>query len=193
MKLSRRRFLQLGGTVTAGLAVGSGDIQGTVAPRAVLPDWDLRTSDTLPVYSICPFCAVGCGLICHREAGTGRVVYTEGDPDHPINGGALCAKGAAVDQLARNERRLKKVLYRAPRSDRWEEKDWKWVIPRMAERIRQTRDSGFERVDRYGWTVNRCNTIASVGSAALDNEECWTYQAMLRALGLVYIEHQARI
>ncbi len=193
MDVTRRKFLQLSGTVAAGVAMGGRKALGSQQPASASADWPDRTAGTVATFSICPFCAVGCGVICHTDPQTGRVVYTEGDPEHPINAGALCAKGAALDQLAANERRLTRVLYRAPCSDHWETKDWDWALSTIARRIKKTRDDGFESVDPDGWTVNRCATIASVGSAALDNEECWIYQAMLRALGLVYIEHQARI
>jgi formate dehydrogenase major subunit len=193
MELTRRRFLKLSGTVTAGLAVGGRSAPVAAEPKTPPPSWELRTEGAVKTFSICPFCSVGCGVVCHTDPDTGRVVYIEGDPDHPINAGTLCAKGSALDQLAANDRRIISVLYRAPYSDHWEEKSWEWTLSAMAERIKEARDSSFEKVDHHGWTVNRCNSIASVGSAAIDNEECWAYQAMLRALGLVYIEHQARI
>jgi formate dehydrogenase major subunit len=136
---------------------------------------------------------VGCGIICHTDAKTGRVVYTEGDADHPINGGSLCAKGAASYQIASNDKRITKVLYRAPNATQWQVTIWDWALKEIAQRVKKTRDATFTEKNAQGQVVNRCEAIASVGSAALDNEECWVYQAMLRALGLVYIEHQARI
>jgi formate dehydrogenase major subunit len=88
---------------------------------------------------------------------------------------------------------LKKVLYRAPSSDKWQEKSWDWALAEIAKRVKATRDKYFIEKNEKGQTVNRLEAIAHVGSAALDNEECWPLQAMMRALGLVYIEHQARI
>ncbi len=107
---------------------------------------------------------------------------------------ALCAKGAALFQTtANNPNRLQKVLYRAPRSDKWHEKSWDWALAEIAKRIKATRDAYFIEKNDKGQLVNRLDAIAHVGSAALDNEELWLLQAMMRALGLVYIEHQARI
>ena len=117
----------------------------------------------------------------------------EGDPDHPINEGSLCAKGASIYGLAENPNRVTKVMYRAPGSAKWEEKPWDWALTRIAQLVKKTRDASFEEKNAKGQLVNRTLQIASVGSAALDNEECWIYQQMLRGLGLVYIEHQARI
>ena len=190
MKLTRRDFVKVSGAATAGLALsGLGLNLRPVEAYA----WELRTKDAKETPTVCCFCAVGCGIICHTDNKTGKVIYTEGDADHPINGGSLCAKGAASYQIAQNDKRITKVLYRAPNSDKWQVKPYDWAIKQIAQRVKKTRDASFVTKDDKGQVVNRCSSIASVGSAALDNEECWAYQAMLRALGLVYIEHQARI
>jgi len=177
MKLTRRGFLKISSAATAGLAInGLGLDLRPVEAYA----WELRTKEAKETPTICCYCAVGCGIICHTDKKTGKVIYTEGDADHPINGGALCAKGASAYQIAQNEKRAVDVLYRAPNSDKWQVKKWDWALKEIAKRVKKT-------------VVNRCDGIASVGSAAMDNEECWIYQAMLRSLGIVYIEHQARI
>ncbi len=199
MRLNRRSFL----AVSAGLGAGSLldslglDSGPTMAYADDLSDRLLRSRITT---SICPYCAVGCGVLvlsqetADDEAGRGRVVvHVEGDPDHPINEGSLCSKGASLYQLANNEHRLTKVLYRPPGGARFEERDWPWAARQIARRIKDTRDETFTARNQAGQTVNRTTAIASVGSAALDNEECWLYQSMLRAMGLVYVEHQARI
>jgi len=122
-----------------------------------------------------------------------HVVNVEGDPDHPINEGTLCPKGASLYQMANNEKRLRKPLYRAPGATELKEVEWDWAATEIAKRIKKTRDATFAEKNAAGQIVNRTTAVASVGSAALDNEECWLYQAMLRSLGVVYIEHQARI
>lgn len=194
VNLTRRRFLKLTGLAAAGVALEARPLAGQDGSLSSgAPPAPPIGEDTLRTHTICPFCAVGCGLICHTDRQTGRVVYTEGDGEHPINEGALCAKGAAVTQIACNDNRVTKVLYRAPGAGAWEEKSWDWALGEIARRVKSSRDTGFRLVNARGQRVNRCENIASVGSAALDNEECWVYQAMLRALGLVYIEHQARI
>lgn len=92
-----------------------------------------------------------------------------------------------------NPQRVQKPLYRAPYSDKWEEKEWEWVLQRIAEKIKETRDQNFEHKDENGIIVNRCEAIAHLGGAALDNEELHLLAKMNRALGLTWIEHQARI
>ena len=153
---------------------------------------ELRIKGAKETTTICCYCSVGCGIIVHTDA-AGKVINAEGDPDHPISEGALCAKGASSFQIAVNPSRLQKVRYRAPNSAAWKEVTWEWALNKIAANIKKSRDASFMEKNAGGQGVNRTNGIASVGSAALDNEECWLYQKLLRALGLVYIEHQARI
>jgi len=187
MGLTRREFLQRSGAAGAALCLGL-DLR---AIEAYAAKQSVRQAKVTT--SICPYCAVGCGLIVQTDQKTGKIINIEGDPDHPINQGALCAKGAGLYQMAVNPKRMKKVLYRAPYSKKWQVKDWDWALSRIAEKVKKTRDATFTPTNAKGQTVNRTMGIAHVGSAALDNEECWTLQAIMRSLGLVYIEHQARI
>ena len=123
----------------------------------------------------------------------GKVVNIEGDPDHPVNRGGACAKGASMRQLSpENPWRLNKVLYRAPGGTDWEEKSWDWALDTIARRIKDTRDDNFIETDG-GNTVNRNEAIANLGGSALDNEECYLLSKLTRALGMVYLEHHARI
>jgi len=191
MKVTRRQFVQISGAAAAGLAVsGLGFDLAPVRSHAQM----LKTKYAKETTTICPYCAVGCGAIVHTsQKGDGRVINIEGDPDHVINRGTLCAKGAALSGLVENENRLVEPIYRAPHSKEWKPVSWDWALGTIAKRIKETRDATFAQKNDKGQVVNRTTGIASVGSAALDNEECWIYQALLRALGLVYIEHQARI
>jgi len=152
----------------------------------------VRTART--TISTCYYCSVSCGLLCATDTRTGRVINIEGDPEHPISEGALCAKGAAMFQMTdNNPHRLTKVLYRAPFGDKWEEKSWDWAIDKMARNIKTARDRDFLEKNAAGQVVNRLETIGHMGSSKLDNEECWLVTTMARALGLVHIDHQARV
>jgi len=191
MNVTRRDFFKITGASAAGAAIlGLGlDLKPLKSHAQTLK---LRYAKETT--SICCYCAVGCGVICATgEAGAGKIVNIEGDPDHPVNEGALCAKGAGMSQLANNESRITTPMYRAPYSTRWQKVSWEYALGKIAHRIKKTRDATFTEKNAKGQVVNRTTGIASVGSAALDNEECWLLQAMMRALGLVYIEHQARI
>ncbi len=191
MKVTRREFIQVTGATAAGLAVsGLGFDLKPVKAHAQM----LKTKYAKETTTICCYCAVGCGAIVHTsKRGDGRVINIEGDPDHVINRGSLCSKGASLKQLIENENRLTEPMYRAPYSKEWKQVSWDWALSRIAQRVKETRDATFQVKNKKGQVVNRTEGIASVGSAAMDNEECWIFQAMLRALGLVYIEHQARI
>ena len=191
MKINRREFLKISAGTAAGvMAIGLGmDLKPVKSYAQTLKIRYAKESTT-----ICPYCAVGCGIIVHTSKGAGgKVINTEGDPDHPINEGALCSKGAALSQLVNNENRLTTPLYRKPYSHAWQKVSWDWALYKIALNIKRTRDATFIHKNSKGQMVNRTEAIASVGSAALDNEECWPLQAMMRAMGLVYIEHQARI
>jgi len=190
MKIRRRDFLKL--SAAAGLTAAFGGLGLSLAPTAALAS-EFKLKNAKQSTSVCCYCSVGCGLIVHTDQATGRAVNVEGDPDHPISEGALCAKGASIWQLGENKVRPLKPMYRAPYSDKWEEKSWEWMMDTIARRVKDVRDATFSLKNDKGQMVNRVEGLASVGSAAMDNEECWVYQTFLRALGLVYIEHQARI
>jgi len=195
MKLTRREFLVGSGTLVGGLTLSSLGID--LGPIIAYAD-EMKKIDKVKSArqstSICCYCAVGCGLICSTDTKTGKIINIEGDPEHPINEGSLCAKGAGIFQTtAANEHRLTKVLYRAPYSDKWEAKTWDWAITRIAKNIKRARDASFITKNSKGQVVNRLETIAHMGSSNVDNEECWLITAMARSMGLVYIDHQARV
>jgi formate dehydrogenase major subunit len=141
--------------------------------------------------SVCPYCAVGCSQLIYTKGG--KVIDIEGNPDSPINEGTLCPKGANTFQLAINPHRIKKVLYRAPYSDHWEERSLDWAMERIAQRVKETRDADFvERRD--GTELNHLTTIACLGGATLDNEENYLIKKLFNGgLGVLPIENQARI
>jgi len=197
MKCSRRGFLKLSGATGLGLVFG--ELGFNLEPVAAkVMDFKIKSARIVP--TICPYCSCGCGILCYVE--NGKIINTEGDPDHPINRGSLCSKGSSLYQIANNERRLGKPLYRAPGSSKWETREWDWVMDRIAEKVKQTRDNTFissQKVkdSKTGGdlevTVNRTEGIACMGGAALDNEECYLLTKAMRSMGLVYLEHQARI
>jgi formate dehydrogenase major subunit len=198
---SRRTFLRgaagvAAGTVFAELA-GLGVDLGALAAKA----GDVPIKRGKEVASICPYCAVGCGQIVMVDTATGRILDIQGNPDSPISQGTLCPKGAATYQLAVNPLRWTKVKYRAPLSDHWEEKPLDWAMERIAQLVKKTRDANFnefqEMPDNKGGTARKrvMNTyaIASLGGATMDNEWNYVHQKLMHALGVVYVENQARI
>ena len=191
MELSRRDFLKASGAGIGGIfllgALSDGVALGAPVKRIPL----VKAGKETP--TICPYDASGCGFIVTADA-NGKCINIEGDPDHPVNRGAACAKGASMRQLsADNPWRLNKVLYRAPGGSDWEEKSWDWALDTIARRIKDTRDADFITTDGAGNLVNRTESIACLGGSALDNEECYLLAKLARTLGVVYIEHHARI
>ena len=193
MELDRRDFLKLSGaSVGAAVAVLSfGGKTALAAPR----EFPLKRS-VKETTTICCYCSCGCGAIVTTYE-DGRI-KVEGDPDHPINQGSLCPKGLAMAQVHQvdgelNPYRLTKPLYRAPGASDWEEKSWDWMLDAIAARVKETRDQRLVTTDTSGKTVNRNEGMASLGGGELDNEECYVLSKMNRALGVVYLEHCARI
>lgn len=185
MSISRRDFLKLGPGAAAGWSLmQAGESAGATTKGGKLDSAAVTTS-------VCPYCAVGCGLLVYSR--NNAVINIEGDPDHPISRGRLCAKGSSLSQLVNSPYRETKPKYRSPGAEAWQEVSWDWALDKIARNIKQSRDASFVRNNSLGQEVNRCEGIASVGSAALDNEECYLYQKWLRSLGLIFIEHQARI
>ena len=201
MGVSRREFMKISGS-----SVLLGSLGINLDPAKAYAQ-GLRINGAAKTNTICPYCSVGCGIIVHTKEG--KVVNTEGDPDHPINEGTLCSKGASLYQIINNPTRLTKPKYRAPGAAEWKEVEWDWALGEIAKRVKDTRDKSFKLTSKSkvkeksadgteqevekDFVVNRTEAIAHVGSAALDNEECYMLQKLLRSWGLVYIEHQARI
>jgi formate dehydrogenase major subunit len=198
---SRRTFLKgaagvAAGTVFAELA-GLGVDMSALAAKA----GDVPLKRGKEVASICPYCAVGCGQIVMVDTAARKIIDIQGNPDSPISQGTLCPKGAATYQLGVNPLRWTKVKYRAPLSDHWEEKPLDWAMERIAQLVKKTRDDNFNEFqvmpDAKGGTVRKrvMNTyaIASLGGATMDNEWNYVHQKLMHALGVVYVENQARI
>jgi formate dehydrogenase major subunit len=192
MDVSRRNFLRtsLGGTA-AGTALGSLAALGVNLAPATARAQELRIRNAKTTPGVCPYCAVGCGTLVHTVAG--EIVNIEGDPRSPLSEGTLCPKGAAIYQLHKNPHRMTRVLHRKPGAARWDEVELDWAMDRVAQLVKKTRDETFvERLDD-GKVVNQTTAIFSLGGATLDNEWNHLQQKLMRGLGVVAIENQARI
>ena len=192
MSLSRRDFIKYAGATGAGVAAGT-------ATPGLLPVAEaataLRIKEAKVHPGVCPYCAVGCIQLVYSKGD--KIIDIEGHPDTPHTLGRLCPKGAATIQLSNNPLRPTKALYRAPGSDKWEEKPLDWMYDEIAKRYYEAREKHFieKEKDKEGKevVVNRLEAIASLGSACIDNEECYLLSKLNRTLGIVYHEHQARV
>jgi formate dehydrogenase major subunit len=185
--VSRRRWLQLAAGGSVGLA-----LDGVIDVRAATKD--VKLANVTEVTTSCNFCSCGCGMIASvRE---GKLVSLEGDFDHVVNRGALCAKGLSMFPTHASPLRNKVPRYRAPGSDHWEEITWDAAIDEIAQKLRKTRDQSWiatEEVAGVEVPVNRTDAIAFMGGAQNTTEECYLFQKAMRLLGLGYVEHQARL
>ena len=203
MGVSRRDFLKLTGS---SIALGAAGVSLT-PEEAAAKEMALRIEGAKQTTTVGPYCSVGCSILIHTK--DGKVVNVEGDPDSPINEGSLCPKGASLFQMANNETRLTKPLYRGPGASEWKEVEWGWALDQIARKVKDTRDRTFKATAKNKvkekqpdgtevevekeLTVNRTDGIAHIGSAAMDNEECYLMQKLVRSWGVAWIEHQARI
>src|SRR5260370_13084828 len=192
MSLSRRDFLKYAGSTGTAVAVGTGtlDLQPVAAAATTLK---IKESKVHP--GVCPYCAVGCIQLIYSKGD--KIIDIEGHPDTPHTLGRLCPKGAATIQLSNNPLRPTKAMYRAAGSDKWEEKPLDWMYDQIAKRYYDAREKYFidraKNKDGHEGLGNRPDAIASLGSARIDNEECYLLSKLNRPLGIVYHEHQARV
>jgi formate dehydrogenase major subunit len=191
MDLSRRDFLKTSGSTVSGTALGGlASVGASLAPTLAQAQ-ELRIKHAKATPSVCPYCSVGCATLVHTVEG--KIVNIEGDPRSPHNEGALCPKGAAIYQLHVNPNRPIKVLHRAPGAAEWEVWDLDRAIDRVATLVKKTRDETFAERLESGKVVNATTAIFSLGGATLDNEWNHIQQKLMRGLGIVAIENQARI
>ncbi len=191
---SRRDFIRRSAT-GAGVAgaVGAGEAKAE-APNAKL----LKIANTTKSTSICPYCAVGCSVVVHTLGDKARnvkpaIVHIEGDPESPINRGTLCPKGASLEEFVQSDRRLTYVHHRAAGAKEWTRLSWAEAIPKMAQRIKESRDRGFVEKDAQGRTVNRLDNIVMIGGCTDTNEVNYLLGKFRFGLGILPYENQSRL
>ncbi|HET7453726.1 MAG TPA: hypothetical protein VFL12_13345 [Thermoanaerobaculia bacterium] len=191
MELSRRGFFRattIGGTLALGFDVSKA--------RAEMRE--LKISRTTETRSTCPYCAVSCGMIVHTlgdkaKNATAAVVHVEGDPDHPINRGTLCPKGATVKDDINSKDRLMSPKVRRPGSDHWEDISWDEAIAKIARYVKDTRDKCFVAKNAKGQVVNRNPGIGMIGGCTDTTEFNYLYWKAASAWGVPYRDTQARV
>jgi formate dehydrogenase major subunit len=192
-ELTRRAFLQL--SAAGAGALGASGLGFELAQAAEVKQ-HLRIEGAKVSHSVCPYCAVGCALLAYTKQdgdGSRKLLQIEGDPDSPVNEGRLCPKGATAMQLAVSSRRAEAPMYRAPGARDWKQVSWDFVLDRLAQHVKTSRDRTFVTQDAGGNTVNRCEGIAFAGGAAFSSEEGYLATKLMRGLGIVHLEQQARV
>ena len=196
MSFSRRSLLKVAGATGVGLAVGDTGVSLAAVGASAASS---KLAGAKEFTTACNFCSVGCGMVAHVK--DGKLLNLEGDPDHVINEGALCSKGAAMKATHESDQRAKVPLYRAPGSDQWQELSWDQALEKIARKVKSVRETSWiatekdkdqdgHEIDR---PVGRTDGLAFLGGAQNTNEECYLFQKMARTFGSVIVEHQARL
>ncbi|HXP69975.1 MAG TPA: twin-arginine translocation signal domain-containing protein [Candidatus Dormibacteraeota bacterium] len=193
METSRRNFIKIAGLGGAAATMFGFDLKPVYAAVR-----ELKISRATETRSTCPYCSVSCGVLIYTLGDkaknvTAQVIHVEGDPDHPINRGTLCPKGASLEQDILNERRLLKPQVRRPGGTDWEDISWDQALDEVAGWTKKTRDETFVEKDANGKTVNRCEGIAFTGGCTDTNEFNYLVVKSMRSLGVCYLENQARV
>jgi formate dehydrogenase major subunit len=193
METSRRDFLKVATLGGAAATVFGFDLAPAYAQLR-----ELKIARATETRSTCPYCSVSCGVIIYTLGDkaknvTPQVIHVEGDPDHPINRGTLCPKGASLEQDILNDRRLMKPQVRRPGATDWQDISWDDALNEIARSVKKSRDDTFVEKDAQGHTVNRCEGIAFTGGCTDTNEFNYLVVKTMRSLGVCYLENQARV
>jgi formate dehydrogenase major subunit len=193
--VTRRDVLKLG-LAGAGALAASGLGFDVALAQSTKIKQNLRIAGAKESHSVCPYCAVGCSLVAYTRQGSDgktQLLQIEGDPDSPINEGRLCPKGATAMQLATSPRRVESPQYRAAGAKGWKSISWEEAMSKIAQKVKASRDATFVGTDGNGNIVNRTEGIAFAGGAAFSSEEGYFATKLMRGLGLVFLEQQARV
>jgi len=195
MDMDRRQFFRVSG---AGL-VGSSLVALGYSPAPVLAETrHFKLARTTETRSTCPYCSVSCGLIMYSLGDKAKnvrssIIYIDGDPDHPVNRGTLCPKGAGVIDMIQSPDRVKQPLVREPGKAEWKPITWDDALTRIAKHMKADRDANLVKTNAAGVTVNRWNTTGLLISSAASNESGYLSVKVARGLGMVALDTQARI
>ena len=195
MEISRRQFFRVTGSALAG---SSAVLLGAAPGAAQAQTREFKLARTTETRNTCPYCSVSCGLIMYSlgdraKNAKSEIIHIEGDPDHPVNRGTLCPKGAALVDFVHSPNRLKYPEVREPGATEWKRISWDDAFARIARHMKADRDANFVEATADGKIVNRWPTIALVGSSAVSNEACYLLSKVARGMGMVAVETQARI
>jgi formate dehydrogenase major subunit len=195
MQVTRRQFVKY---AAGGLGATSLVALGFSPKKALAEVRQFKLSHATETRNTCPYCAVGCGIIMYAlgdrsKNATSEIIHIEGDPDHPVNRGTLCPKGAALLDFVHSPNRLKFPEHRGPGETSFKRVSWEWALDRIARLMKDDRDKNFVQKNPAGQTVNRWNTVAFLTASASSNESGYISGKVIRALGGVGIDNQARV
>ncbi len=193
--MSRRHFLKVTGMSLVGSSLA---VLGFSPERALAEVREYKLVRATETRNTCPYCSVACGILMYGLGDSAKnaqpsIFHIEGDPDHPVNRGTLCPKGAGLIDFIHSDSRLKVPEYRAPGSDRWQRMSWEEALDRIAKLMKQDRDANFVAKTPDGLTVNRWLTTGMLAASAASNEVGYLTAKVARSLGLLAFDNQARV
>jgi formate dehydrogenase major subunit len=195
MDVTRRQFVKC---AAGGLGASSLVALGFSPAKALAEVREFKLAHATETRNTCPYCAVGCGIVLYAlgdraKNARSEIIHVEGDPDHPVNRGTLCPKGAALLDFVKSPSRLRFPEYRGPGETEWRRVSWEWALDRVARLLKEDRDRNFIQQNPAGQTVNRWNTTAFLCASASSNETGYITGKVIRALGGTAIDNQARV
>ena len=193
--LTRREFLKVTGATLAGSSLA---LMGFSASVAIAEVREFKLSRATETRNTCPYCAVACGVVMYSlgdgaKNAKASIIHIEGDPDHPVNRGTLCPKGAGLLDFVHSPSRLLQPEYRAPGSDKWQPISWDDALGRIAKLMKEDRDANFVAKTPAGLTVNRWLSVAMLAASASSNEVGYLTHKVMRSLGVLAFDNQARV
>ncbi len=194
-QITRRRFLAVTGASLAGSSLA---LMGFSPSAALAEVREFKLARTTETRNTCPYCAVACGIIMYSLGDAAKnaresIIHIEGDPDHPVNRGTLCPKGAGLLDFVHSESRLRFPEYRAPGSDHWQRLSWDEALDRIARLLKADRDANFVARTPDGLTVNRWLTTSMLAASASSNEVGYLTAKVMRSFGVLAFDNQARV
>lgn len=195
MQVSRRQFFKV---CAGGLGASSMAMLGFASNEALAEVREFKLTRTTETRNTCPYCSVGCGILIYNLGDKaknvhGKVIHIEGDPDHPVNRGTLCPKGAGLLDFVQSPNRLKYPEYRAAGSKEWTRISWDDAFTRIAKLMKEDRDKNFIAKNKDGATVNRWLTTGFLAASASSNESGYLTHKVVRSLGMLAFDNQARV
>ncbi len=193
--VTRREFLKITGATLAGSSLA---LLGFSPTAAIAEVREFKLSRATETRNTCPYCSVACGVLMYSlgdKAKNARssIFHIEGDPDHPVNRGTLCPKGAGLIDFIHSPSRLTHPEYRAPGSDKWQPISWDDALQRIAGHMKADRDANFVAKNADGLTVNRWLTTGMLAASASSNEVGYITHKVIRSLGILAFDNQARV
>ena len=195
VQVSRRQFMKVTGTTLAGSSLA---LMGFSPATALAEVRQFKLTQAIVTRQTCTYCSVGCGILMYALGDGAKntrqsLIHVEGDPDHPVNRGTLCPKGAGLLDIVHSPNRLLYPEYRAPGSNEWKRMSWDEALTRITQHLKADRDANFVEKTADGQTVNRWLTTGMLAASAASNEAGYITHKVARSWGLLAFDNQARV